>query len=432
MTTVSPSVAKPRMLPVVASSVIGTAIEWYDFFLYGTVATIVFPHLFFPEASVFAGTILSLTTFLVGFIARPIGAVIFGHLGDRAGRKSTLIVTLLLTGIATVAVGLTPAYTSIGILAPLLISLMRFCQGLGVGGEWGGSVLLALEYGHEGKRGFWASWPHVGLPLGLLLSSLAVALVQGLTGSQFETWGWRIPFFLSALLVLIGLYIRLRILETPLFTRFLEDHQPARIPVADVVRFHWKKILLSAGAKFAEQAPLYIFQTFILIYGATYLKLDKQVLLAGIYLGAFLEVFTIPLFSLLSDSLGRRLCYLAGCVVMLLFIFPYFLLLNTHNSTLVMVSIVLSFALCHGLVYGPQAALISEQFDTKLRYSGASLGYQLSAPFAGGLGPIIALTLLQHFGGSSVPVAFFLMGVTVFSFVCVLGLKEMSRASIEQ
>jgi len=418
------------MLPVITSSIIGTAIEWYDFFLYGTVATIVFPHLFFPKASVFAGTLYSLTTFLVGFIARPIGAVIFGHFGDRRGRKSTLIVTLLLTGIATFAIGLAPGYNSIGIAAPLLISLMRFCQGLGVGGEWGGSVLLSLEYGHERNRGFWASWPHAGLPLGLLLSSLAVAVFQATTGSQFAVWGWRIPFFLSAILVIIGLYIRLRIFETPLFTRFLEEHRPARIPIADVIVRNWKEILLSAGAKFTEQAPLYIFQTFIITYGAINLHLDKQLLLAGIYIGALLEVFTIPLFSSLSDRIGRRTCYLAGCVLMFLYIFPYFLLLNTRNPVLVVLSIVISFGVCHGLVYGPQAALISEQFNTKLRYSGASLGYQLSAPFAGGLGPIVAIALLQGYG-SYVPVALFLMAIAVFSFLCVLGLKEMAKASIE-
>lgn len=431
MTTVSTNTTQRQMFPIVTSSVIGTAIEWYDFFLYGTVATLVFPHLFFPKASAFAGLLLSLTTFLVGFIARPIGAIIFGHFGDRAGRKSTLIVTLLLTGGATVVIGLVPDYNSIGILAPLLVSLMRFFQGLGVGGEWGGSVLLSLEYGYERKRGFWASWPHVGLPLGLLLSSLAIALFQTVTGSQFGIWGWRIPFFLSIFLLIFGLYIRLRILETPLFTRFLEEHRPARIPAVEAVMYRWREILLSAGAKFVEQAPLYIFQTFILTYGVLYLKIDKQVLLAGIYIGAFLEILTIPLFSTLSDRIGRRTCYILGCVVMLLYVFPYFLLLNTHNSFLIIVSIVLSFALCHGLVYGPQAALISEQFNTKLRYSGASLGYQLSAPFAGGLGPIVAVSLLQSSGGSYVPVALLLMGIAVFSFLCVTGLKETSNMPID-
>lgn len=430
MTSTATPTTQGQMFPVIASSIIGTAIEWYDFFLYGTVATIVFPHLFFPKESVFAGTLLSLTTFLVGFIARPIGAIIFGHIGDREGRKSTLIITLLLTGTATVAVGLVPGFNRIGIAAPLLISLMRFCQGLGVGGEWGGSVLLALEYGHERNRGFWASWPHSGLPLGLLLSSLVIALFESVTGSHFADWGWRIPFFLSAFLVIIGLYIRLRILETPLFARFLEENRPARIPFVDVVRRNWKEILLSAGAKFTEQAPLYIFQTFILTYGIINLHLNKQLIVIGISIGAFVEVLTIPLFSRLSDLIGRRTGYLIGCVVMFLYMFPYFLLLNTHNNLLVLLSIILSFGLCHGLVYGPQAALISEQFNTKLRYSGASLGYQLSAPFAGGLGPIIALTLLQSFGGSYTPVALFLMGVAVFSFLCVLGLKEMARVSI--
>jgi MFS family permease len=248
-------------------------------------------------------------------------------------------------------------------------------------------------------------------------------------GSQFAVWGWRIPFLLSAILIVIGLYIRFRIFETPLFTRFLEEHRPSRLPLSDALRHNWKEILLSAGAKFTEQAPLYIFQTFVITYGVINLHLDKQLLLMGIYIGALLEVFTIPLFSRLSDRIGRRTCYLIGCVTMLLYIFPYFLLLNTRNPVLVVGSIVASFGIFHGLVYGPQAALISEQFKTKFRYSGASLGYQLSAPFAGGLGPIIALALLQSYH-SYVPVALFLIAIAIFSFLCVLGLKEMARTSI--
>jgi len=415
---------------VITASIIGTAVEWYDFFLYGTVATIVFPHLFFPQANAFVGTLLSLTTFLIGFIARPIGAMVFGHSGDRVGRKSTLVVTLLLTGVATFAIGLMPGYNSIGVAAPILVSLLRFCQGLSIGGEWGGSVLLAIEYGHEGNRGFWASWPQVGLPLGLVLSSVAIAVFQSISGNHFGDWGWRVPFFLSAALVFIGLYIRLRIQETPLFAKFLEEKRTASAPVLEVIMKNWKEILLSMGAKFTEQAPLYIFQTFILIYGVTYLHLDKQLIFVSIGVGALLEVFTIPLFSRLADYIGHKRCYLIGCVIMLLYVFPYFLLLNTKNSFLVSTSIILSFALCHAFVYGPQAALIAEQFSTKLRFSGASLGYQLSAPFAGGLGPIIAVTLLQYAHGSFVPVSLFLAVIAVISFCSVLGLKEMSRASI--
>ncbi|HET9920852.1 MAG TPA: MFS transporter, partial [Ktedonobacteraceae bacterium] len=409
---------------------LGTTIEWYDFFLYGTAATLVFPKLFFPTFNPFVGTLLSLTTFLVGFIARPIGGVVFGHLGDRIGRKSTLIATLLLMGIATFVVGFLPGYATIGIAAPILVSIMRFAQGLGVGGEWGGSVLLALEYGHERNRGFWASWPQAGVPLGLLLSSLAVAVFAGISGDQFGNWGWRIPFFLSAILIIIGLYIRLRILETPLFSKIKEEGTQAKAPVIDVIARNWKEILLSAGARFVEQAPFYLFTTFVIVYGVDHLGLNKQLILAGTYIAAIVELFTIPWFSFLSDRYGRRRWYLIGCVIMLLFAFPYFLLLNTLNPVMVIIGIVLSLALCHAFVYGPQAALIAENFGTRLRYSGASIGYQLAAPFAGGLAPLIATALLKNYSGSFVPVAIYIVILAVISFASVLGLRELSQADI--
>ncbi|HEV7237216.1 MAG TPA: MFS transporter, partial [Ktedonobacteraceae bacterium] len=318
MSTIREQYSERKMLPVIAASTLGTTIEWYDFFLYGTVATLVFPKLFFPTFDPFVGTLLSLTTFLVGFIARPIGGIIFGHMGDRVGRKSTLIATLLLMGIATLVVGFIPGYGVIGVWAPLLVSVMRFFQGLGVGGEWGGSVLLAMEYGHGRNRGFWASWPQVGVPLGLLLSSALVAIFAGISGDQFSNWGWRIPFFLSAVLIIIGLYIRVRILETPLFAKIKEEKREAKAPVIDVIVRNWREILLSAGARFVEQAPFYLFATFVLVYGVSHLALNRQLILAGIYIAAIVEMFTIPWFSYLSDIYGRRRWYLIGCVLMLL------------------------------------------------------------------------------------------------------------------
>jgi metabolite-proton symporter len=430
MATISEQMTERRMLPVIVASTLGTTIEWYDFFLYGTVATLVFPALYFPKSNPFVGTLLSLTTFLIGFIARPIGGVIFGHLGDRIGRKSTLIATLLLMGISTVLIGFIPGYNAIGVTAPILISVLRFCQGLGVGGEWGGSVLLALEYGHDRNRGFWASWPQVGVPIGLVLSAGLVALFSGISGSQFSSWGWRIPFYLSAVLIAIGLYIRLRILETPLFAKVQETDQVARLPVLDVLRSNWEEVILSASVRFVEQAPFYLFSTFVLVYGATYLHVNSQLILAGIYIAAIIEMFTIPTFSYLSDRYGRRRWYLIGCVLMLLFAFPYFLLLNSGSPILIILSIVLSLALCHSFVYGPQAALISERFTTRLRYSGASVGYQLAAPFAGGLAPLIAVVLLESFKGSYVPVALYIIVLAAFSFVATLGLKELTNADI--
>ncbi|MBA2284082.1 MAG: MHS family MFS transporter [Ktedonobacteraceae bacterium] len=418
-----------QMLPVIVASTLGTTIEWYDFFLYGTMATLVFPKLFFPTKDPFVSVILSLSSFLLGFIARPIGGIFFGHLGDRIGRKSTLITTLLLMGISTLIIGFIPGYATIGIAAPIIVSIMRFLQGLGVGGEWGGSVLLALEYGHGRNRGFWASWPQAGVPLGLLLSSVAVAVFEALAGDQFNNWGWRIPFYLSVLLIIVGLYIRLRILETPLFAKVQEEKSQAKAPVLDVLRNNWEEIILSAGIRFVEQAPFYLFTVFVVLYGK-HLHLNNQLILLGIYIAAFIELFTIPWFSLLSDRYGRRRWYLLGCLLMLVFAFPYFLLFNTGNPVLVVLAIVLSLALCHAFIYGPQAALIAERFSTKLRYSGASIGYQLAAPFAGGLAPIIAVTLLQKFGGDSTPIALYIIILAAFSFIAVLGLKEFTRKDI--
>ncbi|HEU0001255.1 MAG TPA: MFS transporter [Ktedonobacteraceae bacterium] len=435
------------MTTVIFSSTVGTAIEWYDFFLYGTLSTIVFPKVFFPESNQLVGTLLSLFTFLVGFIARPFGGALFGHLGDRIGRKSTLIATLLLMGISTLLIGFLPGFATIGIAAPLILVLLRLGQGLGVGGEWGGSVLLAMEYGHKRNRGFWASWPQMGVPVGLILSTVIVNIVQGAAGATFVTgFAWRIPFFISALLVLIGLYIRLRVLETPLFAEVKNQNREVSAPIIEAFRHSTPEILLSAGARFAEQAPFYLFTTFVITYGLDKLLLDRTLILNAITIAAAVELFTIPLFGYLSDIVGRRRWYLAGCVLMAAFAFPYFLLMNSKVDGLFILSVVLSVALFHAWVYGPQAALIAERFGTRSRYSGASLGYQLAAPFAGGLAPIIALVLLNGKttlsalglsgvvinigGGSWQAVSIYIIILGAISFASVLGLKELSKADI--
>ncbi len=431
------------MAGVVAAATTGTAIEWYDFFLYGTMSTLIFPKLFFPESDQFVGTLLSLFTFLVGFIARPIGGAVFGHLGDRIGRKSTLIATLLLMGISTLLVGFMPGYATIGIAAPIIVSVLRFCQGLGVGGEWGGSVLLAMEHGHKSNRGYWAAWPQVGVPIGLLLSTLVVNYFS--SQSNFESFGWRIPFFISALLIVIGLWIRLGILETPLFANVKESGREAAAPVAEAFKKSWVEILLSAGARFVEQAPFYLFTVFVITY-ALLIHVPKAVVLNGIAYGAVIELGTILLFGYLSDRIGRRMWYLIGCGVMAIFAFPYFAMLNSGDTMTVTLAIILSLCVAHAWVYGPQAALIAERFGTRSRYSGASLGYQLAAPFAGGLAPIIALLLLKGKNnlaalglkkvevdighGSWQNVAIYIIVLAVISFVSVLGLKELSRADI--
>ncbi len=443
------SASRSQMGPVIFSSTIGTAIEWYDFFLYGTMATLVFNKVFFPETDPTVGTLLSLFTFLVGFIARPFGGAFFGHLGDRIGRKSTLIATLLLMGISTLLIGFLPGYGTLGLGAALILVLLRLCQGMGVGGEWGGSVLLAMEYGHKGRRGFWASWPQIGAPLGLVLSTLTVNIVQASTGSNFSSWGWRIPFFISALLIIVGLYIRLNILETPLFRQVKEQKREDKAPIIEAFRHSTPEILLSAGARFVENAPFYLFATFIVVYGVDKLVLSKTLVLNAVTLAAVVELFTIPLFGHLSDTIGRRTWYLIGCVLMAVFAFPYFWLMNSGSSVLFFLAVILSLAVFHSWVYGPQAALIAERFGTRSRYSGASLGYQLAAPFAGGLAPIIALlllngkTTLSALGGPALSkvvinlgsgsweaVAIYLIVLSAISFFSVLGLKELTKADI--
>lgn len=446
MATVQENTTPQKMGPVIFSSTLGTAIEWYDFFLYGTVATLVFPKVFFPGSDPVAGTLLSLFTFLVGFIARPFGGALFGHLGDRIGRKSTLIATLLLMGISTLIIGFLPGYATLGIAAPLILVVLRLGQGMGVGGEWGGSVLLAMEYGHKGRRGFWASWPQMGVPIGLILSTVVVNIVQSSTGAAFVSWGWRIPFYVSALLIIVGLYIRLRVLETPLFAEVKAQNREASAPIIEAFRHSTPEILLSAGARFIEQAPFYLFTVFVITYGVDKLGLGKSVILNAITIAAVIELFTIPLFGHLSDSFGRRKWYLIGCVLMAVFAFPYFLLMNTKSPIFFTFAVILSLALFHAWVYGPQAALIAERFGTRSRYSGASLGYQLAAPFAGGLAPIIALLLLNgktnlaamglskttlNIGaGSWEAVSIYILVLAVISFLSVWGLKELTKADI--
>jgi len=440
------AISRSSMGPVIFSSTLGTAIEWYDFFLYGTMTALVFNKVFFPASDPTVGTLLALFTFLVGFIARPFGGALFGHLGDRIGRKSTLIATLLLMGISTLLIGFLPSADTIGRAAPIILVLLRLCQGLGVGGEWGGSVLLAMEYGHKSRRGFWASWPQMGVPIGLVLSTVVVNIVNSATGASFIAWGWRIPFFVSALLVIVGLYIRLRILETPLFALVKEQKREVRAPIIEAFRHCTPEILLSAGARFTEQAPFYLFAVFVITYGLEQIHLDRTTILNAITLAAIAEFFTIPIFGYLSDSFGRRKWYLTGCVLMAAFAFPYFWLMNRGSVALFTLAVVLSLAVFHAWVYGPQAALIAERFGTRSRYSGASLGYQLAAPFAGGLAPIIALLLLTGKSsladlglgkvvidigsGSWQAVAVYIIVLALISFTSVLGLKELTKADI--
>jgi MFS family permease len=408
----------------VIASTVGTSIEWYDFFLYGTVAALAFPKLFFPSSSAYAGTLESFATFFVGFAARPVGAWIFGHFGDRIGRKSTLIVTLLLMGIATFLIGVMPTYSTLGVWAAVLLIVLRICQGIGVGGEWGGSVLMSMEWHRGNRRGFIASWPQAGVPIGLALSIAAVRISSQVTGDKFTTSGWRYPFLFSALLILVGLFIRLRVLETPLFAKVLEMKEVAKAPVPEVVRNHWREIVLSSLARMAEQAPFYIFTVYVLTYGTAELGFQRNFLLNAVLLAAIVSLFSTTFFGFLSDIIGRRRMYMIGTVALLVFAFPYIGLLNSKTSALVVIAIVLSI-LVHDMMYGPQAAFIAESFPTRLRYSGASLGYQLASVVAGGPAPLLAAWLLHTFNtGYAIAGYMVLTGVVSSIAAAILGSRN--------
>jgi MFS transporter, MHS family, shikimate and dehydroshikimate transport protein len=430
-TTTMLSPSRGKIIEAVIASTIGTTIEWYDFFLYGTAAALVFGDLYFPQADKFTGTILAFGTFSFGFLARPIGGVVFGYMGDRVGRKSMLVTTLLLMGVSTLAIGFLPTYDEIGIAAPILLTLLRFAQGLGVGGEWGGAVLLALEYSHGGRRGFYASWPQAGVPLGLLASNGAMWLCKAqLSAEDFMAWGWRIPFYLSGLLIVVGLLIRLRITETPLFAEVQEKNEVAETPVSDTIRDHWRDLLLIAGMRVTENASFYLFTIWALKYGNETLQVDAYVILQAINVAAAVEFFTIPLFGLLSDRLSRRSIYMVGCVFLILFALPYYALLETRDPLWIMAATVLGLSLGHALLYGVQASLIPELFGTRLRCTGASIGYQLAVPLSGGIAPLIAAVLNESFAGHYWPLSAYIVVNSLISLTCVLWLAETSRKDI--
>ena len=423
MTTVDPHVPEEALRSsqrrrAVVASVVGTTIEWYDFFLYGTAAALVFPALFFPGSDPYTGVLLAFGTQFGGFAARPIGAAIFGHYGDRIGRKATLITTLLIMGVGTALIGLLPTYAAIGVAAPILLTLLRILQGVAVGGEWGGSVLLAMEWGSARRRGFMASWPQMGVPLGLLLSTLMVQVMSATTGDSFDTWGWRVPFLVSLLLVAVGLYVRLRVLESPEFAAVKERKEVVRQPLAEVLRTQWREVLVSAFIRLSEQAPFYLFITFVLTYGTQQLKLTRGSLLTDTMIAAAVGLVSVPLFGHLSDVIGRRRMYGIGIVCTGLFAFPYFGLLDTRQAGLVLLAIVLSLVF-HDMQYGPQAALIAESFGTNVRYSGAGLGYQLASVIAGGPAPLIAAAILKS-TGSSTGIAWYIVGCAAISMIALL------------
>jgi len=399
----------------VIASTVGTSIEWYDFLLYGTAAGLIFPKLFFPSYDPLSATFLSFGTYFVGFLARPIGAAIFGHYGDRIGRKAALITTLLLMGIATFLVAFLPTYEHVGVWGAVLLTTLRAIQGIGIGGEWGGSVLLAMEWSRSHQRGLIASWPQFGVPAGLFLANVAVLGFSGLSGEQFATWGWRVPFALSIVLVGFGLWIRLGIFETPVFQMLLDQKRIERAPVLEVIRRQRRQILLSALLRMSEQAPFYIFTAFVFTYAVGTLHLSRTLVLGGVLAAAGMGFLIIPFAGHLSDRIGRRRTYRIGVLLTGAFGFLYFAMMDTAIPALAFVAVALSL-ICHNLQYGPQAALIAEAFTPRLRYSGASLGYQLASVIAGGPAPLIATALLAKYH-SGYAIAAYIAACAVVSLV---------------
>jgi metabolite-proton symporter len=413
----------------VIAATVGTTIEWYDFLLYSTMAGLVFGKLFFPNEDPYTATLSSFGIYFVGFIARPIGAFIFGHYGDRIGRKSTLIVTLVLMGISTFLVAFLPGYAVIGIWGAVILTILRLLQGIGVGGEWGGSVLLSMEWArHNHERGFLSSWPQFGGPAGLFLANLAVLVFSWMSGDQFLVWGWRIPFAFSIVLVGIGLWIRLRILETPVFRKLVQENKIERAPIVEVCRKQWGTILLGALARTSEQGPFYIFTAFIFFYGTTTLHTSRDLLLAGVLAATCLSAFAIPFSGWASDRIGRKKMYILGAAAMGVWGFVYFGLLNTGSATLIFVAMMFSL-IAHDMQYGPQAALIAESFTPRLRYSGASISYQLASITAGGPAPLIATALFASYK-SSTPIAIYILITAIISIIATCFLKDYTGKDV--
>jgi MFS family permease len=420
-----------QLRKAVIASTIGTAIEWYDFFIYGTAAGLVFGKLYFPHENPLSGTLLAFATVFIGFVGRPIGAFIFGHYGDRIGRKATLIATLLCMGIGTFLVAFVPTYASIGIWGAVLLTALRAIQGIGVGGEWGGSVLMSMEWARKNShRGLVASWPQFGVPCGLLLSTAAIYIFSKVSGDQFTVWGWRIPFALSIVLVGVGLWIRLGILETPVFKDLIDQNKIERAPVLEVIRRQPREIILSALLRMAEQAPFYIFTAFVFAYAVGTLKMPRDFILGAVMVAAVVSFFTIPFAGYLSDLIGRKKMYLIGAAVMGVFGFIYFAMVDTAIPALVFIAIVLSL-IPHDLQYGPQAALIAEAFTPRLRYSGASLGYQLASIIAGGPAPLIATALFAAFH-SGYAVAWYIAACAVVSLISTAMMPDYTNRDISE
>ncbi|MGW0414705.1 MFS transporter [Streptomyces collinus] len=429
----------PASLPrIVAASLIGTTIEWYDFFLYGSAAALVFNKLFFPDSDPLVGTLLSFLTYAVGFAARPLGALVFGHYGDRLGRKKLLVLSLVLMGGATFAIGLLPTHASVGTAAPVLLTVLRLVQGFALGGEWGGAVLLVSEHGDARRRGFWASWPQTGAPAGQLLATGVLSLLTAvLSDDAFGTWGWRIPFLLSGLLVMVGLWIRLSVDESPVFKEALERSESRRrqgeaekLPLVAVLRHHWRDVLVAMGARMAENISYYVITAFILVYATTSAGVSKQTALNAVLIASAVHFAVIPAWGALSDRVGRRPVYLFGAAGIGLWMFPFFALVDTGSFGYLLLAVTVGLVL-HGAMYAPQAAFFAEMFATRMRYSGASIGAQFASVAAGAPAPLIATALLADYD-SSTPIALYVIAAAVLTLIAVGVARETRHRDLAE
>ena len=431
----APDLSHGQIVKVALASLIGTSIEWYDYFLYGTAAALVFNKLFFPSYDPLVGTLLAFATFSLGFIARPVGGIVFGHFGDRIGRKKMLYLTLMIMGLSTACIGLLPTYAVIGIWAPILLVAMRLLQGFGLGGEWGGAVLMAVEHAPANRRGFYGSWPQLGAFVGLLLSTIVFRAVSKMADADFLSWGWRVPFLLSFILVAVGIWIRMTIAESPVFLKLKDQKQEAKMPIIEALTKHPKNIFIAMGARFAENGLFYVFTVFSLTYISTYLKVPRVVGLNGLLWAAGLGIFTTAAWGALSDKWGRRPVYMYGAIACGVLAFPFFWMLGTKDPTIIALAIVIPVTLGHSAMYGPQASFLSEMFSARVRYSGASFGYQLASIFAGGLSPLVATWLLAvgiAAGKGPTYIAFYMILLVLITVVAVAFAKETNKDGIDE